>query len=191
MIDPVFLAFGGTIGGGVLIKCVENFINKRKARRGTGSIAISGYDNRWKNPEYVHMIHETRDLEREELGESVTECLCEGHIAPKGNGCGFLGCGHVDCERTCVPDPVIDRGPSGVYKMPLLSAGRITAERIYASDHNQPKNQIIFTQSGMKYVSREELGQLQRQAALERRMQSQLGRPGPRRRPTTGDLGPN
>lgn len=98
--DPAFIAVGMTFVGGIGLKALQNLVTKRQE---AGSIVVFGYEDRWKNPKYILSIHKTRELERA-AGLPETACYCSGHTATKGEGCGFNGCGHVDCQWECVPD---------------------------------------------------------------------------------------
>lgn len=60
------------------------------------------YENRWSDDKYVEMIHRTRQLEKDNLGDFITKCECRYHRGPKpGNECETGGCGAVECDRVC------------------------------------------------------------------------------------------
>jgi hypothetical protein len=73
MVDPVSFAIGGTLLGACLLKWLQNHVDKPKEL---------DYDNRWKNQEYIDMIHRTMVEEKEELGQVYTECECKQHTNP-------------------------------------------------------------------------------------------------------------
>jgi hypothetical protein len=97
--DPLFIALVGVVGGGVLIKGIENLFSKSKDN---GPIAISAgedYDRRWEDPEYVKMIHKTRTGELEALGEIVTPCECKS--------CTFVKTPLLPTLQTTKPGPAV------------------------------------------------------------------------------------
>lgn len=91
--DPVTLAIVGTVCGGIFFKAIEYCLTRKSRRNGVRAIQ-PGYDNRWDNPSYVKMIHNTRRLETNELGEAVTMCECEDHkpkaIPPRGSAIKYI-----------------------------------------------------------------------------------------------------
>src|SRR6478735_7872178 len=76
MVDPAFIALFGTIGFGVLFKTVEHYFGTPRA---ITPKAGENYDERWGDPEYVKMIHRTRESEMEVFGEYLSECECKEH----------------------------------------------------------------------------------------------------------------
>lgn len=67
--DPVWFAIAGTFGGMFVLKLLQHRLTVKPNR-------VLSYADRWKNNNYVKMIHQTRLSEKEHFGEIITQCHC-------------------------------------------------------------------------------------------------------------------
>lgn len=122
--EPALIALVGTIFGGAFIKFIDYLGQSRNIRKALN------YNERWSNIDYVSMIHRTRTMEREELGEVQTEC---------------------HCKRCKVP---LKAAPGNVVGAPGIRLNDKTANY----DHKTPeKKAIMFFPSGPKSMTAAEM----------------------------------
>lgn len=101
--DPALFALFGTLGGGIVLKIFENHLKRRKKSRVPA--IPEGYGNRWLNPAYVEMIHQTIRQETSVFGEAMTTCKCKA-CTSEPQGCGLNGCGKTMCDKVCNPGSI-------------------------------------------------------------------------------------
>jgi hypothetical protein len=78
----MIVAVVGTVVGGCGLRVIEAYLGQSKYDRPKTIKAGEDYDRRWEDPDYVKMIHHTRAVEQETLGEIITNCECSSCNKP-------------------------------------------------------------------------------------------------------------